>query len=221
MMLKTWVSSLGLFWFFGIAQVPTDAPQTLGVLARGVSPVLSVPGGSNASPTLDGRLNPGEWDDALRVSNGSLTLYLKTIRDDVYLAVDCHYSPNPGVDLFICDEGSAKVLQLQVRDEARERALPSLEPQRFALDKGWIMPSGWAAAAVTGDAPVPPGCPHGPAGLPSPGVELKIEASKFPRRLWSVRLELTIPEAAGRSLEFPQQTAGDDGLRWLTFFVSR
>jgi hypothetical protein len=221
MMLKPWVSSMSLLWFLGIAQIPTDVSQVLGVLPWTASTVLAVPGGSNAYPTLDGRLNPGEWDDALRVSNGSLTLYLKSVLGAVYLAVDCPYSPNPGMDLFIYEEAGADIRQLQVRSDVRERTLPSLDPQRFAMNDGWVMPSGWAAATLAGDIPVPPVPIPGQAGLPSPGVEMKIETSKFPRKLWNMRLELSVAESIGRCLELPQQNDGEDGFRWLAIFISR
>lgn len=175
---------------------------------------------TDAPPVLlDGTFSVGEWDDALTVEGGGVTLYLKQEAGHVFIAVGSQGLTSPVTNLFIQPVGG-EIHQLHVSAQLGERVLPSdgSEPPPFT----WGFSSLWYANEVRWDERrrrqlVDEGMDQGQAQVetlfPYDGFEFQIRREKFGVSEWRIRVD--VPSAGREPLVFPRDTQPGDSTGWL------
>ena len=199
-----------------LVQTVSLLPFSFGLSAQ---EIVRVPETDAPPVLLDGTFSAEEWDDALTVEGGGVTLYLKREAGHVFIAVRAQGLTSPVTNLYIQPAGG-EIHQLHVSAQLGERILPSdgSEPPPFT----WGATSLWYANEVRWDERrrrllVDEGMEPGQAQVetlfPYDGFEFQIRKEKFGVSEWRIRVD--VPSVGREPLVFPRDTQPGDSRGWL------
>ena len=166
------------------------APASLHAQLASPAPSIAVPAGRPTPVLLDGRLSPGEWDDARAIPlTDSIRLLLKQVDGHVFLAIATGSRVPRVVDLFLAD-GSGQVHQLHASAQIGERALPDTLWEDMQPAWRWGNHVDWIANEAKVDATQPADRPFAARLFPADGTEFQIRRSRFSGTRWRLRVEV-------------------------------
>jgi hypothetical protein len=152
---------------------------------------------------LDGRLGPGEWRDARKISvSSSVSLYVKQDDQYLYFAVEPKEPMLFGVNLYFNTVDPQRYLNLHASAKLGERLGHAGEWPEWV----WWNNEGWAANVGRFNTF------EGQRFLPDTAKELQISRSKLGKSRLLMRLDV---ETTSPLQEMPTQGIERDGKHWL------
>lgn len=189
-------------------------PCALLVSTRSVAAqqAIRVPVGKPVPVLLDGRLAPGEWDDAAVVPIAdSVRLLVKQVGGHVLLAVTSGARVGRPIDVYLQD-ASGTISQLHASMQIGERVHRDTLWTGDAPAWHWGNHVDWIANEAKLDSEQPAGGTFSSRLFPGNGTEFQIRRSRFQGREWRVWVEVgTFPGTDGGTLFFPRGATRDTG----------
>lgn len=174
---------------------------------------INVPKGGD--PVLiDGRFSADEWRDAKEITFGSsATLYVKQFKNHVFIGVKSAAGTPRYVDLFLLDSEN-RIYNLHASMQIGERFLSGnlwtdeKPPWRWGNHTDWIASEAKINSDKNKDLPL------AERFFPYDGTEFQIRRSRFPGKLWRIRIE--IRDFAGQlpDIVFPSDAGRKEIEKW-------
>jgi hypothetical protein len=189
-------------------------PFALLLSARSIAAqqAIHVPVGKPGPVLLDGRLSPGEWDDAAVVPIGdSVRMLVKQVGGHVLVAVSSGARVGRPVDLYLQD-ASGTISQLHASMQIGERVHRDTLWTGDAPAWHWGNHVDWIANETKLDSKQPTGGTFSSRLFPGDGTEFQIRRSRFLGREWRVWVEMNaFPGTEGGPIFFPRNATRDTG----------
>jgi hypothetical protein len=173
---------------------------------------IRVPAGKPVPVLLDGRLSPGEWDDATAVPvAGSVRMLVKQVGGHVFVAVTSGALVGRPIDIYLQD-ASGTISQLHASMQIGERVHRDTLWTGDAPAWHWGNHVDWIANESKFDSKQPTGGTFSSRLFPGEATEFQIRRSRFQGREWRVWIEAGIfPGTEGRTLFFPHGATRETG----------
>lgn len=170
--------------------------------------VITVPKGNHVV-MIDGKISPGEWDDAGRFSLGGLAhVYVKQSEGYLWMAVECLTCEMFALDFYV-QPADGLLYDLHSSAKIGERKFQSgswPEPWTWWNNDRWV--ANWSRVDSFENREF----------LPQKVREYQISRQRFTGDTWRVMFELQLPaKPEWRTSRFPQEAKNMSTEHWITF----
>lgn len=168
--------------------------------------VIVVPRGSHVV-MVDGKLSPGEWDDAAQFLLGSKArIYVKELRDYVWIAVEYLAGDNFALDLYL-QPADGSIYDLHSSAKLGER---KLHGDSWSEEWKWWNNEGWVANCSRVDSF------ERRTFVGQKVREFQISRARFSGKTWHVAFELLLPaEPQWQTAIFPEGARNTSNEHWM------